>query len=391
VAQVRRAVRRALVAAGLADARTWSPGTQPDVSSPLVLVACSGGADSLALAAATAFVAPRLGLRGGAVVVDHGLQDGSAQVAAGAADRCRALGLDPVEVVPVTVGASAEGVEGAARQARYAALAARAQALGSVAVLVGHTLDDQAEQVLLGLVRGSGGRSLAGMPAQRVLGGGAGGAPGGPGGGAGGAPGGLGGGAGGAPGGLGGGGVGVVVLLRPLLGTTRAQTRQACADLGLVPWDDPHNADPRFARVRVRRALADLEADLGPGLAPALARTADLLRDDADALDEVSATAYQELGDPPWEVPGLERLPRAVRTRLWRRLALEAGSPGTDLTAEHLLAVDGLVTGWRGQGPVHLPGGVRAGRRRGRVWLGRPDPSTMAGDPGAGPEPSSRD
>ena len=363
VAQARVAVRRALVAAGIADAATWLPRTRPEAAAPLVIVACSGGADSLALAAATGFVGPRLGLRAGAVVVDHGLQEGSAQVAAEAAERCRGLGLAPVEVVPVTVVPSVEGVEGAARTARYAALAARADALGAVAVLVGHTLDDQAEQVLLGLARGSGARSLAGMPARRGLGAGGERPP---------------------------AGTGSLVLLRPLLGTARAQTRQACADLGLIPFEDPHNDDPRFTRVRVRRALSDLEADLGPGLASALARTADLLRDDADALDEASVRAALDLGDPPWEVLELARLPRAVRTRLWRRLALAAGSPSTDLTAGHLLAVDGLVTAWRGQGEVHLPGGLRAGRREGRVWLGRAGPSTMAGDPAAGPDPTSR-
>jgi tRNA(Ile)-lysidine synthase len=180
------------------------------------------------------------------------------------------------------------------------------------------------------------------------------------------------------------------VLLRPLLGTTRAQTRRACADLGLSPWDDPHNEDPRFTRVRARRALADLEADLGPGIAAGLARTADLLRDDADALDEVSETAYQQLGEPPWPVTALLDLPRAVRTRLWRRRALAAGSPGTDLAARHLLAVDELLTDWHGQGPVHLPGGVRARREQGRVWLGGPGPSTMAArDLGARPHPTS--
>ncbi|GAA5167060.1 tRNA(Ile)-lysidine synthase [Ornithinimicrobium tianjinense] len=355
-------MRDALVAAGVADARTWRPGESPGADAALLLVACSGGADSLALAAATAFVAPRLGLRAGAVVVDHGLQPGSAQVASEAARACRDLGLSPVDVVPVSVAASAEGPEGAAREARYAALVARAHHLGAAAVLLGHTRDDQAEQVLLGLVRGSGARSLAGMPPRRALGG---------------AeddpftrP--VGEGAVAAEGAAGG-----VLLVRPLLGTPRAQTARACADLGLTPWQDPHNEDPRFTRVRARRALSDLEADLGPGLAAGLARSADLLRDDADALDEVSGTAYRELGDGPWEVTEVLRHPRAVRTRLWRRLALAAGSPGTDLTSEHLLGVDALVTAWRGQGPVHLPGGVRAGRTQGRVWLSGPRMSTM--------------
>lgn len=329
VAAVRVAVRRALTEA-LPD---------PPGDDPLLLVACSGGPDSLALAAGAAFVAPRLGLRAGAVVVDHGLQEGSATVAGRAAQQCRELGLDPVEVVRAGVEGTAEGPEADARRARYAVLADRAHALGAAAVLVGHTRDDQAEQVLLGLARGSGARSLSGMPPRRPLDED---------------------------------GPGRGVLLRPLLGLTRDQTRRACLELGLEPWQDPHNEDVRYARVRARRALADLGRDLGPGVRAGLARSADLLRDDADALDEAAGTAYLGLGEPPWEVGRVAELPRAVRTRLWRRAALDAGSPGTDLTSEHLLAVDALVTAWRGQGPLHLPGGVRAGRAQGRVWVTGP-------------------
>ncbi|GGK57962.1 tRNA lysidine(34) synthetase TilS [Ornithinimicrobium pekingense] len=341
VAAVRVAVRQALTGGPLRAERVPPrPGPQP--GAPLLLVACSGGADSLALAAGTAFVAPRLGWAAGAVVVDHGLQAGSAEVAEAAAARCRDLGLDPVEVVRVVVGASGAGPEGDARRARYAALASCADRVGARAVLLGHTLDDQAEQVLLGLVRGSGARSLAGMRTHRVVRGGAGdGAP-------------------------------HMLLVRPLLGVSRAQTAQACAELGLEPWQDPHNEDHRFTRVRARRGLADLERDLGPGVVAGLARTASLLQDDADALDTTAGTAYLALGPPPWAVTDLRQHPRAVRTRLWRRLALDAGSPGTDLTSDHLLAVDGLVTAWRGQGPLHLPGGVRASRTGERVAVRGP-------------------
>lgn len=313
-----------------------------------MLVGCSGGADSLALMAATAFVAPRLGMRVGAVVIDHGLQDGSEAVAQRAARQCLDLvgsPDSPVEVVKVEVLAGASGPEGAARRARYAALAEVAVRLGARAVLTGHTRDDQAETVLLGLARGAGPRSAAGMAATRVLIDPATGPDG--------------------PGEVAGG----VLLGRPLLGLGREQTSQVCADLGLAAWQDPHNADRRFARVRARQALRDLDDVLGPGLVGNLARTADLLRADADALDDVAQAAYLELGPLPWEVAALGSLPRAVRTRLWRRAALAAGSPGTDLSSEHLLAVDDLVGRWRGQGPLHLPGEVRAGRDRDRVWL----------------------
>ncbi|MFK5688653.1 ATP-binding protein [Ornithinimicrobium sp. LYQ92] len=355
----------AAVAAARVAVRRWLEEAGP-APGDLALVGCSGGADSLALVAATAFVAPRLGLRAGAVVVDHGLQPGSDRVARRAAEQCRGLldsdnGGGPVEVVPVTVADDGTGPESAARQVRYAALRATAQRLGARAVLLGHTRDDQAETVLLGLARGAGTRSAAGMAPTRVLTGTTGrpdrhset----------------LGAGERGEGEGPGAWGREVVLLGRPFLGLPRAGTRQVCVDLGLRPWDDPHNEDPRFARVRARQALAGLEDVLGPGLVGNLARTADLLREDADALDAVAGQAYLELGEPPWEVGAVGALARAVRTRLWRRLALAAGSPGTDLTGEHLHAVDDLVARWHGQGPLHLPGGVRAGRDGDRVWL----------------------
>ena len=309
VAAVRTAVRASL--AGLA------PGD-------LVLAACSGGPDSLALAAALAFVAPRAGLRAGAVTVDHGLQDGSADRAAAVAAALGGLGLDPVRAVAVTVDGGG-GPEAAARTARYAALEAAAADLGATTVLLGHTLDDQAETVLLGLARGSGARSLAGMPPRRGI------------------------------------------FLRPLLGLRRQLTADACAALGLSPWADPHNADRRFARVRVRLdALPALEAALGPGVAEALARTADQLRDDAEVLEQI---AWSERSVDPrlMSAASLAGLPGAVRTRVLRSAALAAGCPATALTSAHVTRIEELVTDWRGQRWIDLPGGVRATRRSGQV------------------------
>jgi tRNA(Ile)-lysidine synthase len=302
VAAVRRAVRAALQLA--------PPGA-------LVLAAVSGGADSLALLAGLAWEAPRNDRRAGAVHVDHGLVPGSAEQADNVAKQAAALHVT-AEVVRVTVDG---GNEAAARRARYAALDDAADRLGAAQVHLGHTRDDLAEQVLLGLARGSGARSLAGMPRTRGR------------------------------------------YVRPLLDLPRATTERACAALGLTPWQDPSNDDPRFARNRVRHAvLPVLEAELGPGVAAALARTADLLRADADHLDAL-AMAY----DGGLDAETLAALPDAVRSRVLRSAVLAAGAPPTDLTAAHVAAVDALVTAWHGQGPVHLPGGLAAVRHCGTL------------------------
>ena len=285
----------------------------------LVMVAVSGGADSLALAAATAHHAARAGLRAGAVTIDHGLQAGSAERADNVAQICRSLGLDPVETRRVKVG-RAGGPEAAARAARYAAL----DEVSADVVLLGHTLDDQAETVLLGLARGSGARSLSGM---RVSAG---------------------------------------RYRRPLLGVRRTETRAACRALGLDVWHDPHNADPAYLRVRVRReVLPALEAAMGPGVVEALARTGDQLRADADALEEWAGKVAAE----GLLLDVLEALPSAVRTRVLRRAASDAGAPDGALTAAHVEQMERLVVDWHGQGPVSLPGGLVAERRYDRLQL----------------------
>ena len=321
---------RAIAATRVAVRRAFAQMDQIKDGGRLVLVACSGGADSLALAAAVAFEAPRAGLSAGAVIVDHGLQEGSLAVACRGADQCRSLGLDPVEVVTVQVASSGSGPEAHARDARYRAFEAVAGRVGAVAVMLGHTRDDQAEQVLLGLARGSGARSLSGMPARR-----------GP-------------------------------YVRPLLGVARSTTVAACEAAGLTAWVDPHNSDTAYGRVRARALLPILEAELGRGTVAALARSADLLREDADALDDLAGRAREELGlgqRGEVDATALFMLPRAIRTRVWRLLALEAGCPPGALIASHIESLDTLVTGWRGQGPIDLPGHVQGSRADGRVFV----------------------
>lgn len=295
-------------------------------SGALVLAACSGGADSYALAVALAFEGPRAGLRAGALTVDHGLQPGSDERAERVARELRALALDPVEVLSARVGGR-DGPEGAARAARYAALEEAARRHTAATVLLGHTRDDQAETVLLGLARGSGARSLSGMRPRSGR------------------------------------------YRRPLLDLPRATTLAACREAGLVPWEDPHNADPAFARARVRHAaLPALEETLGPGVADALSRSARLLRDDADALDAWAERAAVECARPSetYDVAALAALPAAVRRRVLRAAALGGGAPPTDLACVHIDALEALVLDWHGQRGVDLPGGLR-GWRRGSV------------------------
>src|SRR5262245_19220806 len=272
VAAIRVAVRRCLREAHL------PPGA-------LVMVACSGGADSLALAAATAFVARRESLDAGLVTVDHGLQEGSTARAMGVVAWRQGLGLAPAVMVTVDAAPSGEGPEAAARAARYEGLAAAAKAAAAAVVLLGHTRDDQAETVLLALARGAGVRGLAGMPARREIGG--------------------------------------VPFLRPLLGITRAETRAACTEMGLVPWDDPHNEDPRYTRSRVRAAMPLLVELLGADVVPNLARTAGQVAADTRALDGLAVEAGEKASDGAGalRIAVLQGMPEAIRRRVLRGYA----------------------------------------------------------------------
>ncbi|MFF3689867.1 tRNA lysidine(34) synthetase TilS [Streptomyces sp. NPDC002187] len=330
VAAIRLAVRRVLhdVLTEHSDNTAHSVTPQP----PLVLVACSGGADSMALASALAFEARKLSIRAGGITVDHGLQDGSALRAAEVAARLTAMQLDPVEAVTVRVGREG-GPEAAARYARYAALDEAAERLGAAAVLLGHTRDDQAETVLLGLARGSGIRSLSGMAAVSGA---------------------------------------VGRYRRPFLEIDRQTARKACMVQSLPVWDDPHNADPAYTRSRLRHeGLPALEKALGKGVVEALARTAQLSRDDADALDAWAADAETTVRDDAGrlECAKLFALPPAVRRRVLRRAVIEAGSPAGSLFARHIEEVDRLITGWRGQRAINLPGRVEAHRQGGRLVI----------------------
>lgn len=313
IARVRLAVRQLL-----SDPRVAAMRTADEVA-----VAVSGGADSLALAAAAEHEAHRRDLRVRGLIVDHGLQAGSTDVAEATAKQLHALGLDEVRVLPVTVDGPG-GLEAAARRARYQALQANAAGL----VLLGHTRDDQAETVLLGLGRGSGPRSIAGM---REL---------------------------------------DPPWARPFLSVPRETTVRACAALGLEPWVDPHNTDPRFTRARLRHEVLPLLEDvLQKGVAEALARTARQLQDDAEALDTLAAELLNRARDgDELTVATLAPAPKALRRRALRVWLLGAGVK--ELTDAQLRGVDALIGEWRGQGGVWLPGGLEASRAHGRLRVG---------------------
>jgi tRNA(Ile)-lysidine synthase len=292
-----------------------------------VLVAASGGADSSALAAALLLEMKDLAIKPVAVIIDHALQPNSADVAQEAKRQLSKIGYANIEICRINFEIT-DGVEASARRARYAALNEIATALDARAIFLGHTKDDQAETVLLGLARGSGTRSLAGM-ARRID-----------------------------------------KYRRPLLGITRADTESACEEIGIKFWRDPHNQSMEFARVRVReKVLPMMEAEIGPGIADALVRSAKLLRDDADALDDWAEEVIDELDPTELDIATLIDLPRAIRTRVIRRAIYLAGAPAGSLSAEHVEPVEALVTAWKGQGAVSLPGGVTATRISGRLSL----------------------
>ena len=292
-----------------------------------VLVAVSGGADSLALAAALVPETKNLLVNLVGVTIDHQLQNNSDAQATKVHKQLLELGITQVEIVKVAVEL-VDGLEASARRARYSALDAVAEKHSAKLVFLGHTLNDQAESVLLGLARGSGTRSLSGM--ARCIG----------------------------------------KYCRPLLGITRSQTLAACDENKLSPWIDPHNSDSQFARVRVRTdAIPKLEESIGPGITEALARSAELLRDDADALDGWANEVAGKLDLADLDISALNGLPKAVRTRVLRKAIYAAGAPMGSITADHVACVEAFVTSWHGQGACSLPGGVKVSRISGRLSL----------------------
>ena len=288
------------------------------------LVAVSGGADSLALAAALFVESKPLALTPMAITIDHQLQEHSEKQAERVLEQLRGIGYVEIFNKKVLVN-PVSGIEAGARDARYQAINEVAAQTQAIKVFLGHTRNDQAESVLLGLARGSGARSLSGMAVENGI------------------------------------------YLRPLLGIEREETEGACREWGLDFWSDPHNFNYDFARVKIRREVIPyLEEHLDPGISGALVRTASLLRDDADALDGWADRESTDL-----DCQRLAALPRAVRSRVIRKAAYAAGVTAGQLTFEQVGGIEALIVAWRGQGALSLPGGVKVERISGRLSFSR--------------------
>ena len=296
-----------------------------DKTNEVILFGCSGGADSLALA--LALFAEREGKTIIPVVVDHGLQPESKKITADVVSKLKSIGFNQIESAIAQVVVT-DGLEASARRARYKIFNQYIDTYQPEYFFLAHTLNDQAESVLLGLARGSGARSLAAMAVENNK------------------------------------------FIRPLLKISRATTESACEESGVDYWSDPHNDDLRFARVRVRKnALPNLEENLGPGITEALVRSADLLRDDADALDSFALEYFAQTDPLNLSVNELERLPRAIRTRVLRLAIYQAGAPTGSLSAEHINGAEALISDWHGQKELSLPGDVKLLRNSGRITL----------------------
>jgi tRNA(Ile)-lysidine synthase len=292
-----------------------------------VLIGVSGGADSLALALATHQEAAHHSVEVVALIIDHGLQKGSDKVAQDTAENLKKIGIVSLEIVRIHVEI-VDGLEASARRARYAAFEAAIVKHSPDYFFLAHTKNDQAENVLLGLARGSGTRSLSGMADENGI------------------------------------------YIRPILHVERSTTEEVCRENDLKPWIDPQNSDESYTRVRARRnVLPILEKNLGPGIVDALARSAKILREDADTLDQYADDFLKMTSSEDLDTELLGKLPKAVRSRVLRRVILAAGAPSGSITADHVAAVEALVTAWHGQGEVSLPGGVKVGRISGRLSL----------------------
>jgi tRNA(Ile)-lysidine synthase len=289
------------------------------------LFGCSGGADSMALALALSLEAN--GTKVIPIVVDHGLQTGSAEITSQTVSRLKEIGYTQVESAIAQVKIT-DGLEASARRARYQIFNQFIDTHQPKYFLLAHTLNDQAESVLLGLARGSGARSLSGMAVENNI------------------------------------------YVRPLLKISRQTTVAACHEGGVEFWSDPHNDDLRFTRVRTRKnVLPNLEENLGPGITEALVRSADLLRDDADALDNFASEYFAQTDPLNLSVNELERLPRAIRSRVLRLAIYKAGAPSGSLSAEHINGAEALISDWHGQKELSLPGDVKLLRNSGRITL----------------------
>lgn len=282
---------------------------------------CSGGADSLALlfALSTLYRKEKANLVH-VIIVDHQLQEITAEISQKTADLAESLGFN-AHILPVEIISTREGMESDARKARYEAFETAIEEYNLEAFLIGHTKTDQAEQVFLGMLRGSGTRSLSGIPQKRG------------------------------------------VFMRPFLNElSREDTQKVCEENNYEYWCDPHNDSTEYRRVIARKMIKEVQKETGQSIVDPLVRTAQISAEDADALDFYTDIALNNIEQNEWAITELEKTPIAIRKRVYRKKMLQLGALSDKIGFGIVNRIEELVSQWSGQKEIHLSQGVRVKR-----------------------------
>ena len=289
-------------------------------------VGCSGGADSSAILLGLSTIYKNSNAKKvHVVIVNHQLQEITDTVSLNTAKLAESYGFN-AHIVPVAINSTEGGAESAAREARYEAFNCMIQQYDIRAFLIGHTKNDQAEQVFLGMLRGSGTRSLSGIPEIRGI------------------------------------------FIRPFLNElSRKDTQQVCVENEVDYWCDPHNDSLMYKRVAVRKLIQETEKSAEQNIVDSLVRTAQISAEDAEALDFYANSAIQQLDKTGWLVKDLQQFPQAVRKRAYRIKLASLNAKSDSLSFKIVAQIDNLITDWTGQGAVSVSNRITAQRENSKI------------------------
>lgn len=268
----------------------------------------SGGADSLALliALSTLYKGDRAS-QVHVVSIDHQLQEITSQISQQVATLANNFGFT-THIIPIDIPETGNGAEADARTARYSAFDTIITDHNLEAFLIGHTKSDQAEQVMLGLLRGSGTRSISGIPERRG------------------------------------------VFVRPFLNVlNRAETQKVCNENLVTYWCDPHNDSTDYNRVNIRKLIKETETVTGQNIVEPLVRTAKISTEDADALDFYATVAYDTIVSSDWNIDTLLTVPVAIRKRVYRNKLISLNIATDKVSFDALASIETLISDWHGQ------------------------------------------